>query len=78
MRLRTNTRPDRRAVIDQTKQQALVDGKAIGTYTDKHTKLEERFIYVRREGRAELAEIWTNAEKIYPPFTDRKGRRIRY
>jgi len=72
------SKPGRSEVIKVIKDEALEEGKATGIYTDDTTGLKERFTYIKKHGRIELAEIWTNAEEIYPPFTDKKGRRIRY
>lgn len=76
--LRTRTKQGRTEAINVIQQQAIVDGKATDTYMDPETGLKERFTYITKNGRVELAEVWTNAEEVYPPFTDKKGRRIRY
>lgn len=71
-------KPGRAEVIKATMDKALVEGKGTGNYTCPTIGLKERFTYVKVDGKLELAEVWTNAEEVYPPFTDRKGRRIRY
>ena len=71
-------KPGRAEAIALTLSEALSEGKASGTYTCPSTGLEERWTYIRKQGKTELIEVWTNAEEVYPAFTDRKGRRIRY